>query len=121
MKIRIFFGFIQSLWFEVVNLISNVIIITLFILSIPFQKKLFIHNIYPFLYSTHLSGHEKGTINEKASDIVLSSLTHAFSLLCLFMSMLCSKIEFEIDINNDELLKTIWEEDTREIKPRGRG
>jgi hypothetical protein len=34
--------------------------------------------------------------------------------------MLCSKIEFEIDINNDELLKTIWE-DTREIKPRGGG
>jgi hypothetical protein len=34
--------------------------------------------------------------------------------------MLCNKIEFEIDINNDELLKTIWE-DTREIKPRGRG
>jgi hypothetical protein len=58
--------------------------------------------------------------NEKASVIVLSSLTQAFSLLCLFVSMLCSKIKFEIDINNDELLKTIWE-DTREINPRGRG
>jgi hypothetical protein len=58
--------------------------------------------------------------DQKASVIVLSSLTHAFSLLCHFMSMVCSKIEFEIDINNDELLKTIWE-DTREIKPRGRG
>jgi len=58
--------------------------------------------------------------NERKSVIVLSSLTHAFSLLCLFMSMLCSKIEFEIDINNDEVLKTIWEH-TREIKPRGGG
>ncbi len=25
------------------------------------------------------------------------------------MSMLCGKIKFEIDINNDEQLKTIWE------------
>jgi hypothetical protein len=25
------------------------------------------------------------------------------------MSMSCSKLEFEIHINNDELLKTIWE------------
>jgi hypothetical protein len=28
-------------------------------------------------------------------------------------------MEFEIDINNDELLKTIWE-DTRAIKAQGR-
>jgi hypothetical protein len=31
------------------------------------------------------------------------------------MSMLCSKIKFEIDINNDELLRTILEH-TREIE-----
>jgi hypothetical protein len=33
----------------------------------------------------------------------------------LFMSMLYSKIKFEIDINNDELLEIIWEH-MREIK-----
>jgi hypothetical protein len=38
---------------------------------------------------------------------------------CLFMSMWNSKIEFEFDINNDELSKTIWEH-MREIK-RGEG
>ncbi len=36
-------------------------------------------------------------------------------LMCFFMSMLCSKIKFEIDINNDELLRTILEH-TREIE-----
>jgi hypothetical protein len=35
------------------------------------------------------------------------------------MSMLYSKIKFEININNDELLETIWEH-TREVK-RGEG
>ncbi len=39
--------------------------------------------------------------------------------MCLFMSMLKNKIKIEIDINNDELLKTIWEH-MREIK-RGEG
>jgi len=39
--------------------------------------------------------------------------------MCLFMSMLYNKIKFEIDINNDELLKTIWEH-MREIKRGGR-
>jgi hypothetical protein len=29
--------------------------------------------------------------------------------MCHFMSMLCSKIKFEIAKNNDELFKTIWE------------
>jgi hypothetical protein len=29
-------------------------------------------------------------------------------LMCFFMSMLCGKIKFETDINNDEQLKTIW-------------
>jgi hypothetical protein len=33
--------------------------------------------------------------------------------------MLCSKIIFEFDINNDELLKTIILEQMREIKKRG--
>jgi hypothetical protein len=32
------------------------------------------------------------------------------------MPMLCSKIKFEFDINNDELLKTIILEQMREIK-----
>jgi hypothetical protein len=40
--------------------------------------------------------------------------------MCLFMSMLYNKIKFEIDINNDELLKTIWEH-MREIKRGERG
>jgi hypothetical protein len=39
--------------------------------------------------------------------------------MCLFMSMLKNKIKIEIDINNDELLKTIWEH-AREIN-RGEG
>jgi len=30
-------------------------------------------------------------------------------LMCIFMSILHSKIKFEIDINNDELLETIYE------------
>ncbi len=30
-------------------------------------------------------------------------------LMCLFMFVLCCKIKIEIDINNDELLKTITE------------
>jgi hypothetical protein len=30
-------------------------------------------------------------------------------LMCFFISMLCGKIKFEIDINNDEQLITIWE------------
>jgi hypothetical protein len=38
-------------------------------------------------------------------------------LMCLFMSMLYSKIKFEIDINNDELLKIIWKH-MKEIKRR---
>jgi hypothetical protein len=33
----------------------------------------------------------------------------------LFMSILYSKIKVEIDINNDEILETIWEH-MREIK-----
>jgi hypothetical protein len=40
-------------------------------------------------------------------------------LVCLLVSMLYSKIKFEIDINNDKLLKIIWKH-MREIK-RGRG
>jgi hypothetical protein len=40
-------------------------------------------------------------------------------LMCPFMCMLYSRIKFEISINNDELLKTIWEH-MKEIK-RGQG
>jgi hypothetical protein len=29
--------------------------------------------------------------------------------MCLFMSMLFSKIKIEIDINNDKLLRMTWE------------
>jgi hypothetical protein len=29
--------------------------------------------------------------------------------MCIFMSILYNEIKIEIDINNDELLKTIWE------------
>ncbi len=38
-----------------------------------------------------------------------------FMLMCFFMSMLSNKIKFEIDINNDELLRTISEH-MREIE-----
>jgi hypothetical protein len=38
--------------------------------------------------------------------------------MCIFMSMLYSKIKIEIDINNDELLETIWEH-MRKIKMEG--
>jgi len=38
--------------------------------------------------------------------------------MCLFMSMLYSKIKIEIDTNNDELLETIWEH-MKEIKRVG--
>jgi hypothetical protein len=40
--------------------------------------------------------------------------------MCLFISMLCSIIEFEIDLNNDKLLGIIWEH-TRKIKRGERG
>jgi hypothetical protein len=30
-------------------------------------------------------------------------------LMCLIMPMLYSKIKFDIDVNNDNLLETIWE------------
>jgi hypothetical protein len=35
--------------------------------------------------------------------------------MCLFISMLCTIIKFEIDLNYDKLLGTIWEH-TRKIK-----
>jgi hypothetical protein len=35
--------------------------------------------------------------------------------MCLFISILYDKIKIEIDINNDELLETIWEH-MRKIK-----
>jgi len=40
--------------------------------------------------------------------------------ICLFMLMLYNKIKIEIDINNNKLLKTIWE-NIREIKGVGGG
>jgi len=42
--------------------------------------------------------------------------------MCLFISILYDKIKIEIDINNDELLETIWEH-MRKKKggSRGRG
>jgi len=38
--------------------------------------------------------------------------------MCIFMSMLYSKIKIEIDINNDELSETIWEH-MKEIQMEG--
>jgi hypothetical protein len=40
---------------------------------------------------------------------------HTHTHMCLFMSMLYNKIRFEIDINNNELLKTICEH-MKEVK-----
>jgi hypothetical protein len=40
--------------------------------------------------------------------------------ICLFMFMLYNKIKIEIDINNNKLLKTIWEH-MREINGVGGG
>jgi hypothetical protein len=45
--------------------------------------------IISLIFRSHLHGHEK------------------HMLLCLFTSILYSKIKIEIDTNNDELLKTI--------------
>jgi hypothetical protein len=52
-------------------------------------------------------------------NIFLKNNVKKYVLVCLFMSMLYTKIKFEIDINNDELLKIIWKH-MREIK-RGEG
>jgi hypothetical protein len=41
--------------------------------------------------------------------------------MCLFISILHSKIKFEIDINSDDVLEIVWEH-MREIKrPEGEG
>jgi len=40
--------------------------------------------------------------------------------ICLFISMLCCIIKFEIELNNDKLVGTIWEH-TRKIKRGERG
>jgi hypothetical protein len=42
-------------------------------------------------------------------------------LMCLFMSMLCCEIKIEIDINNDEILKTIREHIKKIKRVEGRG
>jgi hypothetical protein len=39
--------------------------------------------------------------------IVIASTWKGTWLICLFMSILYSKIKFEIDINNDEILETV--------------
>ncbi len=41
--------------------------------------------------------------------------------MCLFISMLYDKIKIEININNDELLETIWEHMRKIKREEGEG
>ncbi len=56
---------------------------------------------YNFLLPTYMDM-KRQILKEKADD-------KKQTCICLFMSMLFSKIKFEIDINNDELLRTMSE------------
>jgi hypothetical protein len=55
--------------------------------------------------------HENSCIGYICCDMCYHDYIHMqrHKQMCFFMSILYSKIKFEIDINDDELLETIWE------------
>jgi hypothetical protein len=68
-------------------------------------------------------GEDGGKINTPCLDVInldqdqnTGSIPHTH--MCLFMSMLYNKIRFEIDINKNELLKTVHKEVNKGREPR---
>jgi hypothetical protein len=83
---------------------------------VGFHTGMFMHGLMRSLNQSHFVGYIKGP---NIMYCVCNPNNYYFNYL--FMSILCSKIKFEFDINNDELLKTIILEQMREIKPGTKG
>jgi hypothetical protein len=94
---------IKDAWFQVIHYVHNSknYYSKLFFIPINFQKNMKNHNNI-FFFMGYI-------ISFLITILLFSHATYMDMKKHIIMSILYNKIKIEIDINNDELLKTIWE------------